>query len=237
MTDLLLEAKTRENTAKARVIRDSGLIPAVLYGHKTKNAHLTVPYSAFMKVYAEAGSNTLVDLKVSDGNPVKVLIHDIDHDVVSNKVSHIDFYQVRMDEKINAEIPVHFVGEAPVVKEMGGTLVTQIEAIPVKCLPKDLIKFVEVDLSSLVDFEKAIRIKDVSLSNELEIQKEENDVVASVSAPRVETEETPAEEEVEEGATEEGAKPAEGAEGEKGGTPAGDAEKASATPSEEKPSK
>ena len=211
---LTLAGEIRELVNPKEVLR-KGLIPAVLYGHNVKNINLAIPFSQFMKVYNEAGENTLVNLKVEGKDPVKVLIHDIDHDVVTNAVRHIDFYQVNMTEKIEAEIPIHFIGESPAVKELGGTLVFQLDALPVKCLPADLIKSVEVDVGGLKDFDAAIHIKDIAIPPSLEVLRDKDDVIVMVSRPRAEEPvEAPAEEVSEAAVTAEGAAPAEGEPGE-----------------------
>jgi large subunit ribosomal protein L25 len=204
MPSLSLHVEIRDKKIPAKQLRDEGFVPAVLYGHKTKNLVLSAPYKEVDKLYREAGENTLIDLKVHDKAPVKVLIHDVEHDVLSNRITHVDFYQVRMDEKINADIPLHFVNEPPAVKELGGVLVKQLDYLPVKCLPNDLLKDITIDLSVLKDFEIAIRVEDLLLPDSIEILKSKDQVIVLVTPPRVEEVETPQEEEVIEGEKAEG---------------------------------
>lgn len=185
LQQLALTATVREKESPKILLR-KGLIPAVLYGHNVSNINLALPVHEFMKVYHEAGENTLIDLTVSGRSPVKVLIHDVDHDVVSNAVRHIDFYQVNMTEKIEAEIPLHFVGEAPVVKEQSGTLVVQFDVLPVRCLPTDLIKSIDVDVSSLTEFDDAIHVKDIAIPEALEVLRDKDDVIVLAARPRAE---------------------------------------------------
>src|SRR5205085_2744950 len=86
---------------KVEGLRQQGLIPAELYGRGKENIHLSVPRKEFQKVWKDAGENTVVALAV-DGESAahNVMIHDIDHDPLTQEVTHIDFYEVRMDEKI-----------------------------------------------------------------------------------------------------------------------------------------
>lgn len=184
--DFKIRARVRVGHERGKSIRRGGMIPAVLYGHNIENLSIAVPSLTFMKVYRGAGENTLVDLVLEGREPVKVLIHDVDHDAVTNAVEHIDFYQVNMTEKIEAEIPLRFVGESSAVKELGGTLVVQLDAIPVKCLPHDLIQFVEVDISSLKEFDQSIHVGDLNIPPSLEALKRKGDVVVMVSPPRAE---------------------------------------------------
>jgi len=201
MTALTLTATKRDIKESTKKLRTHGIVPAVLYGHKVKNVNLALAYKDFTKIYREAGENILIDLEVAEQKPVKVLIHDVAQDVVTDKVIHVDFYQVRMDEPIHAEIPIHFMGEAPAVKELGGVLVKQLDHLPVKCLPNDLIKSIEVDLAVLSDFEKVIRVSDLSIPRNIEVLKTPDQVIVLVTPPRVEEK---AEKEEEAEVTEEG---------------------------------
>lgn len=228
-TDLSLKASVREETGrKLNQLRGQGKIPAVLYGHKIKPTHLTVDYLAFDKLYKQAGDSTLVDLIVNDKKPVKVLVQDHQSDPVSDMILHIDFLQVNMDEKIHTEIPLKFIGEPPAVKEFSGVLITSLNTLSIECLPNDLVKEIEVDLTSIKTFDDIIHVKDIKVADILTVKNNEDDVVAQVQPPRVEEEavSTPAEgEEIEEGA--EGEESAEGA-------PRGDAGDPSASDGEGK---
>lgn len=207
MSDLTLKATTRAQEESPRAIRREGNIPAILYGHKIENQMLNLPYNIFYNLYREAGENTLIDLAIDGKEPFKVIIHDVDRDEVSNKVRHVDLYQVKMDEKIETEIPIHFIGESPAVKEMGGVLLKQMDALPVKCLPNDLIKYVEVDLSNLKDLNDVVRVADITIPSTLEVLRDGDEAVTLVTAPREEKE--PVEEE---GVAEEAVLAAEGEE-------------------------
>ncbi|MFA5358931.1 MAG: 50S ribosomal protein L25 [Patescibacteria group bacterium] len=189
---LLLEAKTREQVGKnIGEVRDSGFIPAVLYGHGITNQSLSIGYSQFEKIYKEAGESSLVDLQVDGGKTVKVLVADVQYDAVKHSIIHADLYQVKMDEKINAAIPLVFFGESPVVKELGGTIVNSIEEIEVKCLPGDLVKEIRVDMQALKTFEDKILVKDLEAPSNIEVLTDPEVVVATAVAVREEKEETP----------------------------------------------
>ncbi len=189
MESLVLDAQVRETLQKKnKQLRSRGFVPAVLYGHGISNQNLQLPFLQFNKFYGKAGESTLVDLKIAGKDAVKVLIHDVQLDPLTNAPMHVDFYQVRMDEKITAKIPLHFVGVALAVKDLGGTLVKNISELEVECLPADLISSLEVDISPLVDFEKDIRVKDLTIPQNLDVKNDMNDTVVLVEAPRSEEE-------------------------------------------------
>ena len=185
--NLNLAVKTRTVIGKAVAgLRKSGKIPAVLYGHGVAPVNLEVEYSQFEKVYRQAGDSTLVDLIVDQNTPVKVLVQDFQLDPTTSRYTHVDFYQVRMDEKLHTDIILKFIGEAPAVKELSGILVTNLTEVEVECLPKDLVHEIEVDLSVLKDLDKVIHVADIKAPAGIKILNNEQDVVALVQPPRVE---------------------------------------------------
>lgn len=189
MGNLTLSVQTRKELKKSvKKIREQGQIPAVLYGHNVKPRNLAVAYTPFQKIYQQAGESTLIDVTVDKEKPVKVLIQEVQYDPVKSRIIHVDFHQVRMDEKITAAIPIKFVDEAPAVKELGGTLVTNLHEIKVKCLPNDLIHEIEVDISSLKTFDDLIHVKELKIPGTIEILENSDEVVASVTPPRSEEE-------------------------------------------------
>ena len=184
-----LKAKTREEKKKAvGILRKQGKIPAVLYGHGIKPTNLVLDYAVFDKLYKKAGESTLVDLSINDSESVKVLIQDYQVDPVTNKFIHVDFHQVRMDEKINTEIPIKFIGDAPAIKDLSAVLVTSMGSLEVECLPNDLVSEIEVDLSSLKEFDDAIHVSDITPPPGITFKNVPQDVVALVQAPRSEQE-------------------------------------------------
>ncbi|OGY45120.1 MAG: hypothetical protein A2731_04000, partial [Candidatus Buchananbacteria bacterium RIFCSPHIGHO2_01_FULL_39_8] len=189
MSKLSLIVKTRELTGKkTKELKKQGQIPAVLYGHKVKPQILSVNYSEFEKLYSQAGASTLIDLSIDDKKPLKVLIQEVQLDPVSNNLIHIDFYQVRMDEKLKATIELEFIGTPPAVKEFAAILVTNLDSVEVECLPKDLVHEIKVDLSSLKNFNDVIRISDLVVPPGITILNPADEVIALVQEPRKEEE-------------------------------------------------
>lgn len=214
-----LQAASRLVTGKkVKNLRANGLIPAVLYGRDTKPQSLEIKNIDFKKAFAEAGTSTLIDLKIDDKNSVKVLTHEPQVNPVSDAAIHVDFYKVRMDEKINTEIPLEFIGESDAVKNEDGTLITNRDNIEIECLPNDLIPNYEIDLSALKTFDDQITVADIKLPSTIEILTDAEEVIAFVEPPRsdeelAELDESAAEEEkeaIEQIAGEEGEAPAEG---------------------------
>jgi large subunit ribosomal protein L25 len=199
MNNLILKVQKRELVSrKVKDLREKNLIPAVVYGHGAKNQNVAVEYIPFEKLYREAGESSLVDLVIDNEKSVKILIQEVQADPLTGRFIHIDFRQVKMTEKITAEILLKFVGEAKAVKELGGILVKTADKIKVKCLPQDLVHEIEVDLSFLNTFEDFIHIKDLKIPAGLEVLGNPNEPVVNVIPPRSEEELKALEEKVEE---------------------------------------
>jgi len=185
-----LNAEIREMSAKPAALRESGLIPAEIYGKEFENIHITVSAKEFGKVFEEAGENTVVNLKVgSDVYPV--IIHDHQVDSISRKFVAVDFFKVRMDEKITATVPLSFVGESPAVKDFGGILIKSMDELEVEALPADLPHELTIDVSALKEIDQSVYVRDIKAAGNYEIVTEPDTVIATVSMPEEETEEAP----------------------------------------------
>jgi len=200
---LVLSAKTRKIIGKkSKNLRKQGLLPAVLYGPEIKNLSLVVDLKKFEQVLKEAGESSLIKLKVDnqaeDRNKKReflVLIHDVQVDPLTEKPIHVDFYQPKLREKVEAVVPLVFEGEAPAVKELGGVLVKNMTEIEVKGLPQDLPKEIKIDVSGLKTFEDVVKVGDFKLAPGIEVLKEAEEVVVLVTPPEKEELEKPVEEE------------------------------------------
>lgn len=181
------------------MIRDQGLIPAVLYGPKTQPASLKVAEKEFHKVYQEAGESSLINLELEDKKS-PVLIREVQREPLRDRVIHVDFYQPPLDKEIEIMVPLVFEEEAPAIKDLGGTLIRNLQEVEVKALPENLPHEIKVDISSLVTFEDKIVIKDLVGGSGVEVLREPEDLVAQVvPVEDVERElEQPVEEKVEE---------------------------------------
>lgn len=209
-----LQSRPREVVGRAvKNLRDKKVIPAVLYGHNVKPVNLEIDYAAFEKALSQAGESTLVDLTVGQEKSVKVLIQDFQVEPRTGMYIHVDFHQVRMDEKLRTKIALKFIGEAPIVKAESATLVTNIDEIEVECLPSALVHEIEVDVSGLKTFEDQIHIADLKIPAGIKVLIPETEVVVLAQPPRSDKELADLESKPEAPVTEVIAdKPAEGAE-------------------------
>ncbi|NBS41609.1 50S ribosomal protein L25 [bacterium] len=189
MESQTLQAKTRTLVGrKTYHLRNEGIIPAVVYGSGTKPMNIEVSHKEFATVLKKAGESTIVELVVDGGKAMHVLIQDMQTDPMRDEFTHADFRAVDMTKKLEAEVKLHFIGESGAVKGLGGTLVRPMDEIRVRALPKDLVSFIEVDISKLATFDDMIKVKELPVPAGVEIIEDEDAVVALVAAPRSEEE-------------------------------------------------
>lgn len=178
-----LAVETREKFGKAvKTLERQGFIPAELYGHGIANLHLSVKRRDFEKVFRTAGESTVIHLLVgSEKRPA--LVHDIQKDYLTDEITHIDFYQVRMDERIKTHVPLEFIGESLAVKEQGGILNKTLSEIEVEALPGDLPHHFEVDLGRLRELNESIYVKDLEIPQKVRVLVEPETVLVTVTPP------------------------------------------------------
>ena len=112
-----------------------------------------------------------------------VMIHDVLRDNVRDDILHVDFYQVRLDEKITARVPLEFVGDAPAVKEKSAIINKALSEIEVEAFPQDVPHTIVIDLSVLTDFDQSIYMKDIVLPKGVTTDLDLETVVATATEP------------------------------------------------------
>lgn len=157
-----------------------GMMPAVMYGAHAKTTSIFVDRVEFKKILAKAGESTVISLG-GDHNE-NVLIHDVQMDPVAYTPIHADLYVVEKGQKVNVNLPLRFVGDAPAVK-LGGNVVKVMQEISLEADPSKLPHDIEVDLSKLVDLQSNITVGDIKLPAGVTLfHITAEDVIASVVA-------------------------------------------------------
>jgi large subunit ribosomal protein L25 len=194
-----LQATVRESTGNgpARVLRQAGQIPAVLYGRKTEPVLLTVVTKDLEQILKKGSFGQLIlNLVIRNGKEITkaAMIKELQTHPVSGNLIHIDFYEVDMKRKIKVMVPVVTTGKSVGVEE-GGLLNIVRRELEVLCLPGDIPEAIEIDISELT-IGDSIHIEEVPLGENVEVSADVNYTVVTVLSPKVEEE--PVEEEEEE---------------------------------------
>jgi len=151
MKQLSLKVETREakGSRNSRRARREGKVPAVLYG-KNEPRSLMIDAKTFSKLYkAVAEISAIIEIEDEKGVKVPTLIQDVQFNRLTDSVTHVDFFEVKADEEMHANIPVHAIGEAIGIKEDNAMVDIVLHEIEVYCLPKNLPESIEVDVTAL----------------------------------------------------------------------------------------
>ncbi len=186
-SELKLEAKTRTlGRQSLKKLRAAGFLPAVVYGPQTDTLPIQVKKSEALKIYEQAGESSLIILDIDGQDERQVIIKNISQSGVTSRLLHIDFFQVNMAEKLTTEVDLNFVGEAPAVKQLGGVVVKNFDAVEIECLPKDLVSHLDVDLSNLTELGSHIIFADLKLPKGISLSNkhEMNEIIVAVEEPR-----------------------------------------------------
>ena len=178
----------------SKAVRAAGRIPANIYGRHGAPQNLEVNGKEFDTLIHTAHAETiLVDLNVQgDAKPQRLaLVQDVQHHPLSGKILHVDFHEVKADEKVIVHVPVEAVGTAAGVKTGGGVLEHVLFKLRVRALPHDLPVRIDVDVSNL-EIGKSIHIGEIPVPDKCEILGDKGLPVFSVASPKEEVEATPA---------------------------------------------
>lgn len=189
MATFVLQAQKRSALRnQVKKLRLAKQIPATLYGRGLVSANLALDYVPFEKAVKRGAVGNLVDLNIASAAAFKALIQDIQYHPLTGRISHVDLWQVKMDEKIKTDIKLNFVGESPAVKGLGGIFIKSFGSVPAECLPGDLVSDISVDISALKAFGDVIHVSDIVVPAGIKILSHAADVIATVAAPRSEEE-------------------------------------------------
>ncbi len=211
MDQVSLSAIIRTKTGKsvARKLRKQGILPAVLYGPKTKSIPLAVSAHEFKKIITKIPRQQVLftlELK-NEGEQEAVekrtaLVKELQLHPVSDEIRHIDFYEVFMDEEVETEVPIKIVGTAKGVETGKGMLELLRRTLTISCLPLSIPKEIPVDVSDL-DVGDALHVEDLKAEEGITFVDDPDTTIVTVVPTEAETSEEEAEAEEETGTTEE----------------------------------
>ena len=208
MSENQLAASIRSNKGKSanQKLRQSGNIPAVLYGPRGNILLEMEEESTRHLLEKMTGMHELVPIKVTDSASgdswtAQVVLREVQKHPYKHFLTHLDFWELPAAKEQIVRIPIEVTGESPGVKG-GGVLQMVVRDIPVFCLPTDIPSFIELDISKL-ELGDSIRIQDIELPEKVSHSTEENYAVISIVGRAKEEEEEVVVEEISEG--EEGA--------------------------------
>lgn len=205
MEEIVIQADRRDVVGKrVKGLRREGKLPAILYGKHVETMPIEIDLREASRILQGLSPSALIQIQM-DGEEHLALVREKQRDVILGTLLHIDFQAVSLTERVRSEVSIDLIGESPAVKDLGGILVTNVEQLDVEALPRDLPERIEVDVSNLLEIGDAIYVRDLSLSGDVSVHAEPDDVIVVVTIPAAEPE--PEEEEEVEEELLEGAEP------------------------------
>ncbi|MFC1957366.1 50S ribosomal protein L25 [Chloroflexota bacterium] len=188
MEEIELLANTREVLGKkVRFLRREGNTPVHLFGHSVASEALQCDTAELRRVLTQAGRTGLISLKIDNKKgPRNVVVREVQRAPRSGALLHVDFYQVRMTEKIRVEVPIVPVGEAPALKEKDNFMAQELNNLTIECLPNQIPNDVELDVSSLTEADQTMHVADITLDEGITILNDPEQMVLKIGARRVE---------------------------------------------------
>ena len=190
MDGLSLTVLPREITGKkVSTLRRDGITPVHLYGSGIESQSLQANTAVIGKVITQAGTNVPINVVIEGQDSENIcFVREVQFHPVTERLVHVDFIKVDVTKTIRADVPINIEGLAPAVRNLGGTLLQPLQSVTVEALPMDIPISYTLQADILVDFETNLYVRDLEISETVEIINDDDDLVAGVVAPRIERE-------------------------------------------------
>jgi large subunit ribosomal protein L25 len=173
---------------RVKQLRRQGVVPVHVYGRGTQPLSLQSEARVLNRVLPRVGTNIPLSLNIEGQSGENIcFVREIQRHPVTEHVLHVDFLLVDVSLTMHAEVPVTLVGSSPAVTGHNGTMLQSLLSVSVEALPMNIPATIEVDVSGLVDFEKSIYVRDIKLPANVTMLTDGEDLIARVSAPRLDT--------------------------------------------------
>lgn len=176
----MINAKIRQPNHELNAERRRGFIPAIVYGHGVQSEAISITRLEFVNEIKRLGEGTLLDLQIDKNSAFKVLVQKIQKHPMSEALLHIDFYRVKMDEKLTTQVALNYIGESPAVK-FGGILIKNRDHLEIECLPDNLISHLDIDLSKLINVHDTIKVSDLPVPAGVDILEPADLIIVNVA--------------------------------------------------------
>ncbi|MDM1504110.1 50S ribosomal protein L25/general stress protein Ctc [Myroides marinus] len=182
MKSITIKGSERESVGKVstKALRNAGMVPCVLYGGTEAAVHFSAEEKAFKNLVYTPNVHTVV-IELEGGKTYNAVLQDIQFHPVSDKILHIDFYQLHDDKEITLDVPVKITGNSKGVMA-GGVLNLNLRKLKVKALPANLPDFVEINISDL-EMGNKLYVTDVAVNN-YKLLHTDNTVICQVRISR-----------------------------------------------------
>ncbi len=200
-SDLKLEAETGRalGSRSSRRLRRSDKIPAVVYGQGSEPLSVVLDRLKFRAALNAAGPNAVITLDV-DGSDHLTIVKNMQRDPIANRVTHVDFMRINLDQRLIVDVPITLVGEATIVGLEGAVVQQQMMTLTVEAPAGNIPQLFEADITEM-SIDNPVRVSDLDMGSGVVPQAEEDALIAIGQRSRaaVAAEEAEEEDELEEG--------------------------------------
>ena len=192
MENIVINATPRTVVGKqVRALRREGILPAILYGPHMDPINVSLEAHSSSLILGKLTASSLVTVEL-EGKQYPSLVREKQRNFIKGNLLHVDFQVISMTEKLRTKVGIELIGESHVVKEFMAILVNGLEELEVECLPADLPERITVDVSSITEIGGGIYVKDIVVSDKVEILDDMGEMIVMATS----TYEEPEEEEV-----------------------------------------
>jgi large subunit ribosomal protein L25 len=187
MDTISLDVGPRDVLGKnVKTLRRTGMTPVHLYGRGMPSRALQANSSTVTKIVNQVGHNIPLYLNLEGSREQNlVFVREVQHHPLTNRILHVDFYQVDVTQRIKGEVPIILLGEAPAVRTHLGILMQTLHQLSVECLPLEMPERIEIDISGLKELEQGIRVSDFTPGPGITVLSDSEELIVRVGAPRV----------------------------------------------------
>lgn len=186
MEQKIINARIRTETGKsvAKRMRKAGRLPAVMYNSEGKGVLLEIDEKEFARLFHLITESTLIAVKTEGAKDVIAFVKDVQYDILTEKIKHIDFYEVDPAKILRTKITIRLTGSPEGIR-LGGVLEFGTQEIEVECLPKDLPERIIVDVSNL-QLNHSVHVRDIKLAEGIKLLTDPELTVATLKYIKVE---------------------------------------------------
>jgi large subunit ribosomal protein L25 len=183
MEKVVLKATPRNVTGRhVRALRRSGQLPAVIYGHHVDPINISLNAHEASQVLGKLSSSSLISIDL-EGKEYPSLVREKQLNYIKRTLIHVDFLVVSLTEKIRANVAIQLTGSSPAVKDLNAMLINGLTELEVEAFPQDLPDHFEVDIASLVKIGDAIHVKDIVMSDKVQVLDSLDEMIVLATAP------------------------------------------------------
>jgi large subunit ribosomal protein L25 len=183
MEKVVLKATPRTLTGRhVRALRRTGQLPAVIYGHNVDPIIISLDGREAGRVLGRTSSSSLVTIDL-DGKQYPSLVREKQQDHIRRTIIHVDFQVVSLTEKIRAKVGISLTGNSPAVKDFNAMLINGLSELDVEAFPQDLPEKIVVDIAALVKIGDGIHVRDIVLSDKVQVMDAPDEMIVLATAP------------------------------------------------------